>query len=59
MAVSDLPQQVSLMIRDKELNYVLLQLPLPIIKWAYIPRFQPARDAMEMESMLYLFSQRE
>jgi len=33
---------------------VLLQFPFTIIKRAYIPRFEPAGDAVEVECMLLI-----
>jgi hypothetical protein len=33
---------------------VLLQFPFTIIKGAYIPRFEPAGDAVEVECMLLI-----
>jgi hypothetical protein len=32
---------------------VLLKLPFPIIKRAYVPCFEPAGDAVEMECVLF------
>jgi hypothetical protein len=33
---------------------VLLQFPFTVIKWAYIPGFEPAGDAVEVERMLLI-----
>lgn len=33
-------------------RYSLLKLPLPVVQWTHLSGFQPARDTVEMESML-------
>ena len=31
---------------------VLLELPVPVVQWTYLSRFEPSRNAMEMESVI-------
>lgn len=33
-------------------GYLLLELPFPVVQWAYLASFEPARDAVEVESVL-------
>lgn len=33
-------------------GYVLLELPFPVVQWTYLASFEPARDAVEVESVL-------